>query len=359
MTEKKPTVYDVIKTKTESKEMMTAINAIAPAGFDINRHTINALNVVKNNLKDCNNLVPASVLNSVYNAAALGLSFNPMAKEAYLVPFNSKISNNPVTYGTIVTFIPGYKGLIKLCVNAGMKSMSAKVIFEKDRFVFNESDGVVSYEYSPSFSEDRGNPICVLTVAEMQDGTKDIKALPYHKVLEIKNAAKSQGGPWSKFEEEMAMKTAIRRHCNQLPQSFENPELQSAIRIDEMMDAGKPILETPEGMQDVIDADYDAVLEAASTENQPQSSKPVLPSMPVEKPVKEPAKKPTKEIKNDDTLAPGNRMKTLCDMTGYTKGQVAEIVLNEWDVRDVETIDGSTFSGIFDSFMNGIVGETK
>jgi recombinational DNA repair protein RecT len=271
-----------------------------------------------------------------------------MKKEAYLVPFNCKINNNPVTYGTMVTFIPGYKGLQKLCINAGMKSMTAKVVFAKDRFVFNEMDGEVTYEYSPSFDKDRGEPVCVLTVATMQDGTKDIKVLPYHKVLEIKAKAKSQGGPWATYEEEMAMKTAVRRHCNQLPQSLEDPALAAAITIDELAESGKTSFHTPEGMESIVDADYESVVDAVQNAEAPQSTKPVV-SAP--KLADEPKQAKTKP----EAKKPSSNLETLMDMTGRSKEVIEKIIFAEWEVRDVNAVDDSTFSGIFDSFVNGLI----
>ena len=228
-----------VMDRVSSEKFKNHIALVMPKGFEIDRHIATAVEQVRKALKDNQRLAPMSILNSIYNASSMGLSFNPNSKEAYLVPF-----------GSVATLIIGYKGLMKLCKNAGMKNMTSKVIYAEDTFEYEEVDGIVNYTYTPTFEENKGKPMCVLTVAFMQDGSKDIRVLPYFKVLKTKNEAKSKG-IWNKYEEEMAQKTAIRRHCAQLPQSLDDQNLQTAIRIDEMFDAGKPVTEANADISDM------------------------------------------------------------------------------------------------------------
>ncbi len=68
-----------------------------------------------------------SILTSVLNSAQVGLTLNPVSKEAYLVPHK----------GECVLY-PGYGGLIKLIVDAGAVShIVANVVYEMDDFEMN------------------------------------------------------------------------------------------------------------------------------------------------------------------------------------------------------------------------------
>jgi recombination protein RecT len=309
---------------------------VAPQGFQVDRYVTMALDQIRGNLKNGKGLHPMSVLNSVYSAGSMGLSFNPAAKEAYLVPF-----------GAVCTLIPGYKGLMKLCKNAGMEKMSAKVIYNDDQFTFDEVDGEVNYSYTPSFNEDRGHPICVLTVAYMDDGTKDIRVLPYHKVLKIKKAAKSKN-IWNSYEEEMAMKTAIRKHCNQLPQSFDDPNLQQAIKIDEMFEANKPILETPEALRDMEDDDYQEVVDSINNQDQPQSSKPEVNINDIQE-IEEATivEEEKEEVKKDGET---NTQKIL-KFVKITEEELKAVVEAELGFKNINKLSQAKVSEILDYFM--------
>lgn len=336
MTTKALNPVQIIKDKLNDAAVKQMMVKIAPQGYPVDTHVITAVDQVVKNLKTSNNLVPASVVKAVYDAASLGLSFNPHQKEAYLVPFNCKVKKNPVIYGTMVTFIPGYKGLIKLCVNAGMKKMTPKVIYEKDIFEYSEEDGEVSYKYSPSFEKNRGKPLAVLTVAYMADGTKDVKILPYHKVLEIKSKAKSQSGPWDQYEEEMAMKTAIRRHCNFLPQALVDKNLSKAIHIDEMAEAGKPLFQIEDDleMENIIDAEYKEAVDNMQN-NEPQSTKPEV--------------DPEKAVVVDDQEK--SNMEKLIDLTGQSEEELSAIIEAEFSISNINKTTQKKMSEIVDFFV--------
>jgi len=339
MPEKKDKKELTLIERMRADDFKNAIAAVVPSGYSVDRHIVTAVDSVIKNLKDAQNLVPSSVLNAVYLASSMGLSFEPQKKEAYLVGFNCKIGKDADGYdikGVMVTLIAGYKGLQKLCKNAGMKNMTAKVIFDDDDFTYEEIDGEVSYSYTPSFSESRGNPKCVLTVAFMEDGSKDVRVLPYYKVTKIKNAAKSKN-IWANNEDEMAEKTAIRRHCNQLPQSFDNPNLATMVKMEELSDAGNPQFDTPKGMEELVDSDYQEIADKVSKPSEKrESTKPEV-SQPV--------------VEGDFEEVKTPNMDKLIKITGQSLEEIAIVLENEFKITDIESVDEKKLSSIVDVFM--------
>lgn len=327
--------------RLESPQFKNHLMKVLPSGVTIDRHVAVALEQVRTNLKNGQGLHPMSIINAVYNAGSMGLSFNPAAKEAYFVPF-----------GSVCTMIVGYKGLIKMCKNAGMENMTSKVIYEADDFDYEEEDGVVTYRYRPSFDEDRGNPICVLTVAYMENGDKDARVLPYHKVLKIKKAAKSKN-IWNQHEEEMAQKTAIRRHCNQLPQSFDDPNLQSVIKMDEMMEVNKPILDTPEAIKDMEDDDYEDIVESMKDADTPQSSKPEV-TVPVEEIPEAEEVVDGQEDEQVSEVGQESNIKFILDRIGkVTEEELKVTVEAEFGWTGINQLSRANVSKVIDFFVGG------
>lgn len=311
--------------RVSSEKFKNHITKVMPKGFEVDRHMATAVEQIRS-LKG-GNLAPMSILNAVYNASSMGLSFNPNSKEAYLVPF-----------GSVATLIIGYKGLMKLCKNAGMKNMTSKVIYSEDHLEYEEEDGVVSYTYSPSFNENKGKPMCVLTVAFMQDGEKDVKVLPYYKVLKTKNEAKSKG-IWTKYEEEMAQKTAIRRHCAQLPQSLDDQNLQTAIRIDEMFEANKPVTENNTDISDMEleGENYQEQVDEINNQEERQSTKPKVSQPKVQ------------EVDFEEVKTPN--MDKLIEITGQSLEEIAVVLENEFKITDIESVTAKKMNSIVDVFM--------
>jgi phage RecT family recombinase len=100
---------------------------------------------------------PESFLGALMTASQLGLEPGPLG-EAYLVP-----------YGSVATFIPGYRGLIKLAWQSEQLSdIWAEIVYEKDEFTYDlglNRDLV----HRPARGE-RGQPIYVYAAARLKSG---------------------------------------------------------------------------------------------------------------------------------------------------------------------------------------------
>jgi recombination protein RecT len=167
----------------------------------------------------------ASVLQSIMHAAQLGLKFDGVGGEGYLVP-----------YKQTCTFIIGYKGLLQLARNSGeIVRITAEIVCECDGFSWK--DGLITHEVE--WREPRGAMQAVYARAFFKDGGEQSAVMTLEEVEKIRDAspgARKQDSPWHNHPEEMAKKTALRRLVKMLPQSV---DLQAALDreniLDEMM----------------------------------------------------------------------------------------------------------------------------
>ena len=148
---------------------------------------------------------PESLLGALMTSAQLGLEPGPLG-EAYLVPF-----------GDQVTFIPGYRGLIKLAWNSGqLKNIAARVVHEADEFDY-------AYGLHPDLTHkpargDRGGVTDVYACAVLLDGGAEFEVMSVADVEAIRNRSRAKSdGPWATDWEAMARKSAVRQLAKWLP----------------------------------------------------------------------------------------------------------------------------------------------
>lgn len=144
-----------------------------------------------------------SLLSAMSNVAAIGLSLNPAAKEAYLVPRKGKICLDP-----------SYAGLIKLATDSGsILWVQANIVYSIDTFADNGPGEKPTHTHDP-FSKERGEFVGVYCVAKTKEGDHLTTTMSAAEVLAIRDgseAFKKGGGPWKSHFSEMAKKTVIRR----------------------------------------------------------------------------------------------------------------------------------------------------
>ena len=155
---------------------------------------------------------PDSFLGALMTASQLGLEPGPLG-EAYLVP-----------YGNTVTFVPGYRGLIKLAYQSGeVSTFNAQVVREGDEFDYGL--GLEPYlVHKPKLSTgDIAKPIAVYAVLIRKDGAKDFRVMSVAEVERIRRRSKaSNNGPWKTDWESMAKKTVIKQLAKFAPLASEN-----------------------------------------------------------------------------------------------------------------------------------------
>lgn len=176
-------------------------------------------------LLDCN--LP-SLIGAIMQSAQLGLSPDPVLGEAWMVPFKG-----------VVTFIPGYKGLIKLAYQSEqIAKISARVVRNGDDFSFcyglkEKLEHVPKATLTAPLTH-------VYATAKIKGGETNFIVMTREEVEAIKArspAARYGKSPWTTDYDAMAMKTVLRRLCKTLPSSV-SPRFQRALALDEQAEHG-------------------------------------------------------------------------------------------------------------------------
>lgn len=161
-----------------------------------------AMQAVQGNdlLQKCN---PASIRNAVINIASVGLSLNPVKKQAYLVP-----------RGGIAVLDISYIGLAKLATDSkGIEYICADVVREKDSFTYRGKDEKPMHEFNPFDSDDsRGEIIGAYCYVRLPSGYYLTEVLPRSEIEKIRNTSKAKNSPaWNLWYSEMCKKSVVKR----------------------------------------------------------------------------------------------------------------------------------------------------
>lgn len=161
---------------------------------------------------------PESFLGALMTASQLGLEPGPLG-EAYLVP-----------YGNTATFIPGYRGLVKLAWQSDqLADIWAEIVHENDEFSYDlglKRD----LTHRPAKGE-RGKPTHVYAAARLKSGGTPFVVMAVDEVEAIRSRSKAKNnGPWVTDWPAMARKTAVKQLSKWLPMST---EFQLAAQYDE------------------------------------------------------------------------------------------------------------------------------
>lgn len=172
---------------------------------------------------------PQSFLGALMTSAQLGLEPGPLG-ESYLVP-----------YGDTVTFIPGYRGLVKLAWQSGqMKSIAAHTVHEHDEFDYAYGLEPV-LKHKPALTN-RGAVIAVYAAAVLKDGGSAFIVMSREDVEAIRTRSRAgRNGPWVTDWDAMARKTAVRQLIRWLPLSTELHNLATAAAMDETVRTGEDV----------------------------------------------------------------------------------------------------------------------
>lgn len=181
-------------------------------------------------LQDCS---MGSVINSVIQSGMLGLEPNTPLGHAYLIPYKREC-----------TFQVGYRGLMNLAMRGGqVRKFDPQVVFEGDEFEieYGSNERMI---HRPRFQSSEwlgAYSLCKLATGEMSWlylpkaiilGIRDNHSQSYKQ--DVKD--QTRFSPWTTAEDEMAMKTAVKRHCKRLEL---NVDLARAAELDDQGDSGK------------------------------------------------------------------------------------------------------------------------
>lgn len=168
---------------------------------------------------------PASFFKCLLDLSAYGLE--PDGRRAHLIPFNNS------RMGIVeCQLIVDWKGFVELAKRSGdVKSWRSETVCEKD--VFSWRNGEI--EHVIDWRHPRGKVEAVYSSVTLTDGFVDTEVLTVEEVEGVRARSRSsQSGPWVTDWNEMAKKTAIRRHSKRLTLS---PEFHEALMADLERDA--------------------------------------------------------------------------------------------------------------------------
>jgi len=177
-----------------------------------------------------------SLAAAVVNVANIGLTLNPAAKEAYLVPRKNTAKN--VTEANLQ---PSYIGLCKLITQAGMVSnIIAQIVHENDQFTLDLADNQRPVIHIPKLrAVDRGAVVGAYAMATLANGLKQVEWMDIDGLYEVremseswKSEARRKYSPWANHEGEMMRKTVVRRLYKYLPRGNGNTLADRAIELD-------------------------------------------------------------------------------------------------------------------------------
>lgn len=173
---------------------------------------------------------------AVLNISNIGLSLNPVAKEAYLVP-------RWINGGTVAVLDPSYIGLVKLLTDSGsVKSMLCQLVYSGDNFEVDLANNGNPVIHKPELTRSkRGEVTGVYALATLIDGTRQVEYMSIEEVNEIRErsetykahkAGKIQSCTWITDAGEMTRKTVIKRIYKYLPRTDRMTQIDEAIAAD-------------------------------------------------------------------------------------------------------------------------------
>jgi len=177
-----------------------------------------------------------SILNSCMKAATDGLVLD--SREAALVTFGKDDQ-------AVVTYMPMIAGVLKKLRNSGaLSTISAHVVYEKDRFAYILGDDE-RIEHEPYRGGKRGAPIGAYAIAKLKDGGVQRMFMDVTEIEEVRAVSRAKNaGPWKEWWGEMAKKTVIRRLCKYLPSSADIEQMwendNASYEYDERTDSASP-----------------------------------------------------------------------------------------------------------------------
>lgn len=175
---------------------------------------------------------PQSLRNAIINVAACGITLNPAAQYAALVPRDGQVCLDIM-----------YRGLIKIATDMGsIRWVQAELVYSGDKFTYKGLTEAPVHE-ADVFAKDRGAVVGVYCVAKTVDGDFLTDFMPVDEVNAIRDRSdyfkKTSKGPWKDHWGEMAKKTIIKRARKTWPESkvqANNERLAVATEIANVTD---------------------------------------------------------------------------------------------------------------------------
>ena len=148
---------------------------------------------------------PTSAQNAIINVAAIGITLNPAAKLAYLVPRDGGVHLDI-----------SYMGLLHLAqVSGAIQWGQCKLVHANDTYESNGLDKAPTHKYN-AFGE-RGPVVGGYCTIKTQQGDYLTDEMSLSEIKQVESTSKAKNGPWKNWWEEMARKTIVKRAAKYWP----------------------------------------------------------------------------------------------------------------------------------------------
>ncbi len=235
------TLFDMIQNPRFAKGLAAVANKYLPP----DRMVSLCINAVKKTpkLQECD---PLSVLGAMMSSAALSLEPNTPQQQAFLIPYkiSRKVGNEWVT-SYDCQFQIGSRGFRTLAYRSPyIKLMTGEAIHDGD--LWEHEIGSKSFLRYAKTLKDRGMLLGRFSYVQFAEGGEDACVLPFDEIMKIRSksetyrslvdrVATAEGAkdkaraernlaetPWVMWEDDMAAKSATKKHAKQLPLTDSN-----------------------------------------------------------------------------------------------------------------------------------------
>ena len=221
------------------KENQSNLKSYGGATLDIKEFLRGAMILIMDSAKLKHALTNEQGKTSLYNAlkhgASMGLSLNPIKKQACLIPyeFDGKI---------IIEYQIMKDGYIQLALDSGkVEYITSDIVHENDAFKISKSMAGDEYLFSPAL-KDRGKIIGFFAALKTINNIGHVKYMTVNEVNEIRDKysamynKKKEKSPWTKSYSGMGLKTVLKALFRMLAFS----SLKKAIESDDYFDFESP-----------------------------------------------------------------------------------------------------------------------
>lgn len=204
--------------------MKAEIAKALPPGIDVERFVRTVITSVQMN-EDLLYADRRSLFAACMKAAQDGLL--PDGREAVLNIYSTKqkLANGAEEWVPTVQYLPMVRGILKTVRNSGQVAhVDAAAVYAKDAFSFKRGDDP-KIEHEPYIgADDPGQVVAAYMIVKLDNGEVHREVMPRRDIEKTRAASKagnSANGPWSKWYDQMAIKTVIKRAAKLLPTSSE------------------------------------------------------------------------------------------------------------------------------------------
>lgn len=210
-------------------------------------------------LLECN---PQTVLGAMMTSAALGLEPNTVQQQAFLIPYKKRVKRGSAWVDEYdCQFQIGARGFVTLFYRAPqILSVDGDAIHDGD--IFDHMKGSESFlKYSKAL-HNRGALLGAFSHVKLRDGGESACVLPVEEIYKIRARSETYKSllrrvqdaqdpkdrdreqrkldetPWVMWEDDMAHKSATKKHAKILPIAASDAILMAAAEIDNKGDGG-------------------------------------------------------------------------------------------------------------------------